>query len=569
MNSPERKQSPIRWLPRRATEALRSRNFAVLSRFVLTLVGLIALYSLLFHGVMAYEDRSYSWLTGFYWTLTTMSTLGYGDIVFHSDLGRLFSVVVLFSGIILMLVLLPFTFIQFVFEPWRAARAASLVPRRVREGVTGHVILTFYGPVAAALIRRLEQFHYPYVVVLPEREEVERLQEKGVAVMFGDLDNPATYQRANVTEAAMVATTRTDIVNTNVVFTVRHLCPDLPVVATVRDPAAAEVLTLAGCSRVLDLTQLMATALARRAIGGKKFTHVVGRIDDLLLAEVDAARTTLVGETLGQAQERTAVSVVGVWSRGHFETGDEDYVIEDTTTLVMAGTPAQLKEFDATCRLDGGDQAATAPVVVIGGGRVGRATAQALELRGIEYRIVEILPERTKDDGTYVLGSGADREVMIRAGIEQAPTVIITTGDDEVNVYLTIFCRLLRPDIQIVCRATLERNLAVLHRAGADMVMSYASMGSSALFNLLKRSDLLMIAEGLDVFKVPVPASLAGKTLLETNLRRKTGCSVIGIDPGDGTRTDPHSYSVLPEGGEIILIGSPEVEAEFLELYAN
>ncbi len=49
-----------------------------------------------------------------------MSTLGFGDITFHSDLGRLFSIVVLFSGIVFLLVMLPFTFIQFFTPPgWR------------------------------------------------------------------------------------------------------------------------------------------------------------------------------------------------------------------------------------------------------------------------------------------------------------------------------------------------------------------------------------------------------------------------------------------------------------------
>lgn len=61
---------------------------------------------------MAYEGREESWVTGFYWTLTVMSTLGFDDITFESDLGRIFSSIVLLSGIIFMLVILPFTFIK-------------------------------------------------------------------------------------------------------------------------------------------------------------------------------------------------------------------------------------------------------------------------------------------------------------------------------------------------------------------------------------------------------------------------------------------------------------------------
>jgi hypothetical protein len=59
------------------------------------------------------EGRDYSWITGLYGTLTVMSTLGFGDITFQSDVGRAFSIIVLLSGIVLLLIMLPFAFIRF------------------------------------------------------------------------------------------------------------------------------------------------------------------------------------------------------------------------------------------------------------------------------------------------------------------------------------------------------------------------------------------------------------------------------------------------------------------------
>ncbi|MEM8767532.1 MAG: NAD-binding protein [Pseudomonadota bacterium] len=430
------------------------------------------------------------------------------------------------------------------------------------------MILTFSGPVARAFIARLTQFNYPYAVVLADEDAVLELREEGIKAICGELDDPDTYRKANVESAAMVATTRPDIENTTVVFTVRGIAPDVPVFATAREAAAADVLKLAGVTRTLNLTQLMANALARRASGGQRIAHIVGNIDDLVIAEVDAGRTSLVGETLGHAQAVTAVSIVGAWTRGAFETGREQTVIEENMTLVMAGAPADLKEFDAQYqnRADNGE---THPVVIVGGGRVGRSTARALEYRGIDYRIVEVLPDRILDDDRYVLGSASEKSVLMAAGIDRAPTVIITPREDETNIYLTIYLRLLRPDIQIIARTTLERNVAALHRAGADMVISYASMGANVLFNLLERSDLLMVAEGLDVFKVPIPRALAGKTLSEAGIRQKTGCTVIGIDEYETTRTDLRPQTPLPDKGEMVLIGSVEGEKAFLKAYGQ
>ncbi len=545
---------------------MRHRNTRALFRFVIILTSLVTSYSVLFQLLMAYEQQQHSIVTGFYWTLSTMSTLGYGDVRFITDPGRLFSILVLLSGIVFMLVLLPFTFIELFYEPWMEARAANLIPRSVPKDMSEHVILTFYGPVSAVLIEKLEHFNYPYVVVLPEVEQVVELVDAGINSMVGELNDPETWRNARVEHAALVATTRDDIANTSVVFTVRGITDKTPVVATARSADSGQILKLAGSSRVLDLTRLVAESLARRVSGGASISHVIGKIDDLLIAEVDSSRTSLVGMGYLEAQRLTSVSIVGFWARGSFEIGQPDSVVEENTLLVMAGSRPQLKEFDANFKAESAP-AASKPVIIIGGGRVGRASAAALKRRGVKYRVVEERAERVLEPETYIHGSGGDKSVLQLAGIETAETVIITMGDDETNIYLTIFCRLLRPDIQIICRTTFEKNLAAMHRAGCDMALSYASLGANALFNLLRRVDLLMVAEGLGVFKVPVPEALVGKTLAEADLRQRTNCSVIGIDSHNKTTTNPGSDARLPKEGEIVLIGTPESETEFLKLY--
>jgi len=552
----------------RLSASFKQRNFRRLLNFILTLIGLVTFFSTIFHALMAYEGQQHSWVTGFYWTLSTMSTLGYGDISFTSDPGRLFSILVLLSGMIFLLILLPFAFIEFFYEPWVKSRESNLVPRSVPATMQGHIILTFYDLVASALIEKLTHYNYPYVVILPELEEVANLGEKGINAICGELNDPETFRNARVERAVLVATTRSDIVNTSVAFTVRGITDKTRIIATAREAESVEILKLAGCNRILDLSMLMAEALARRAIGGDQFTHVVGQIDDLLIAEVAASRTTLVGKPYQQAQRETSVSIVGFWARGSFEIGQPENIIEANSVLVMAGSRQQLNEFNTGFQAEAATSQ-TNPVIIIGGGRVGRATAIALKRRGIDYCIVEQLLERVHDTEHYIHGSGADKSILQRAGIESSPTVIITTHDDETNIYLTIFYRLLRPDIQIITRSSLDRNVAALHRAGSDIVMSYALMGSNALFNLLQRSDLLMVAEGLDVFKVPVPKELAGKKLVDTDIRQRTNCSVIGIDYKDKTMTNPGSDTVLPLDGEVVLIGTPEGEADFLRIFSD
>ena len=54
-----------------------------------------------------------SWVESFYWVLTTMSTLGYGDITFVGSEGRLFSMIVMFTGVFYLFIVLPFVFMEF------------------------------------------------------------------------------------------------------------------------------------------------------------------------------------------------------------------------------------------------------------------------------------------------------------------------------------------------------------------------------------------------------------------------------------------------------------------------
>ncbi len=547
------------------------RNIRLLLQMLAMLALLVVFYSVLFHYIMLWEYRhheqrvQYSWVTGFYWTLTVMSTLGFGDITFQSDLGKVFSIIVLLSGTMFMLILLPFTFIQFFYAPWVETQAAARAPRTLPEETAGHVLLTHYGPVTMALITKLNQFGYPYSLLVQELDEALHLHDLGVNVVVGHLDAPETYVRTRADRAALVATTASDTINTNVVVTVREVAPRVPIIATATDPAAVDILELAGASHVLQLDVMMGRSLARRAIGGDAMTHEIGRVEQLIIAEANAARTPLVGKTLRENRLRDlGVTVAGVWERGRFELALPETMITDHTVLVLAGSQEQLLNYDEHFAIY---NVSAAPVLIIGGGRVGQATARELAVRDIDYRIVDYDPEIAAGAKRLVRGSAAELEVLEQAGIRETPTVIITPHDDNTNVYLTIYCRRLRPDVQIVSRATLERNVASLHRAGADFVMSYASMGTNAVFNLLERGDILMVAEGLDVLKMRIPAGLRGKSLAESSIRAKTGCSVIAVTRDGAMDINPDPRTPLPMDGEIVLIGNVEAERRFLEIY--
>jgi Trk K+ transport system NAD-binding subunit len=279
-----------------------------------------------------------------------------------------------------------------------------------------------------------------------------------------------------------------------------------------------------------------------------------------------AYQTPLVGKTLKESRlrEQMGINLVGIWERGKFLKPHPDLLIKNESVLIMAGSPEQLRTYDEMMAIY---RVSEKPVIIIGAGRVGRGIAEAFDERGLDYRIIDKNPERMKNDSRYILGSAEDFKILEEAGIKDAPCVLVTTHDDDMNIYLTIYARRLRPNIQIISRSKLQRNVSTLHRAGADFVLSYATIGANAIFNILERNDIVVIAEGLNVFTVKTPQELVGKSLIESSIRQQTGCNVLSIKKDGKQFINPEPDFEIPATCELVMIGTNEDEIQFMEKF--
>lgn len=545
------------------------KNLALLAKFVAFIFSTIALYSILFHLLMLYEGRDYSWVTGLYWTLTVMSTLGFGDITFSTDLGLIFTIMVLGSGVILLLIMLPFTFIQFFYSPWLEAQSKSRTPRELPESTSGHIIITSLDPITEKLVAKLKRRDFQYVLVVDELQRASELYDAGYKVVVGEPDDPETYHRLRVENAALVVATSDDLMNTSVAFTVREITRKVPIVTSANHENSLDILQFPGNTYVFQFAKMLGQAMGRRTLGLGRAVNIVSTFDKLHIAEISAVQTSLSGMSLADIgmREKTGVTVVGLWEKGRFQVPRPQTIIDITTLLLLAGTKKQLDRFEDHYATEGA-YPPDAPVLILGGGRVGLAVAEILDEHQISYRIVEKRPNLTTGKGErFIEGDAADIKVLEQAGVMEARTVIITTHNDAMNIYLAFYCRQLRPKVQIISRATNERSVAKLHMAGADLVLSYASMGANSIVNILKSDEISMFTEGLNVFSRPMPTTLVGKNLVESNIRQTTGCSVIAIKSSGKLIVGPDPILPLKRLDELILIGTTEAEQAFLELY--
>jgi voltage-gated potassium channel len=546
------------------------RNLAGLLKYIAFLAALMGLFTVLFHVLMEYEGRHYSWLTGLYWTLVVMSTLGFGDITFTSDIGRAFSIVVLLTGVVALLIVLPFAFIRFFYAPWLEAQVRARAPREVASQTKGHILICHWDPIARGLCERLKLLDIPYFVLEPDPAAAAALHLEGIPVMSGELDAAATYTAARVEGARAVFANLDDAANTNVTLTVREKSSDVPIFVTVERPESVDVVQLAGATQVLPLKQQLGEQLANRVNSHHCEAHIVGQFKDLLIAEFPVHRTPLAGCTIRDTQLRqvAGVNVVGVWERGRLISARPDTVLSEWSVPVVVGTAEQVQELNSLIELF--DQNRN-PVLVIGGGQVGRSATAALKRKGVPVHLIEHEAEvAAKAQGLadqVFTGEAADRAILERAGIDKAPSVVLTTNDDAVNIYLCIFCRRLNPHLRIISRVTHERNVEAIHRAGADFVLSYASLGRESMLALIQGRALIFVGEGVNFYSLKVPESLVGRSLRDGEIGAKSGLNVVAIENGGALLSNPPADTPLEAESQLFAIGSSDQRRRFHDLF--
>lgn len=546
------------------------RNLTGLLKYFAFVTAVICIFALIFRVLMLEEGRDYSWVTGFYWTLTVMSTLGFGDITFEGDVGRAFSIFVLLTGIFLLLIVLPFAFIRFFYAPWLEAQIRARAPRRVGESVSGHVILCQWDPVAKGVAARLRLLGVPFFTLEADPTRASVLHADGVPVVTGEVDSGATYSALHADRARLVFANLDDPSNTNIILTLREQSRDVVVVATAEHTESIDVLQLAGATHVLPLKQRLGEQLAARVNAGHCAAHVLGRFRDLMIAEFPVYRTPLSGCTLRDTQLRqvTGVNVVGIWERGRLVPARPDTLLHDSSVPVVVGTAEQVEELNHVIEpFDINDS----PVLVIGGGKVGQAAARELKRRGVPVHLIEHDASVAAECEAFLehvfLGEAADLDVLTRAGIVDAPSVLLTTNDDAMNIYLCIYCRRLNPHLRIVSRVTHERNVEAIHRAGADFVLSFASLGVESVLALLQNRELIFVGEGVRFFSVSTPRALDNVRLLDSGIGARTGLNVIAMQSGTSTITNPPPDTILHQGVELLAIGTDDQRRAFQKFF--
>ncbi len=212
-------------------------------------------------------------------------------------------------------------------------------------------------------------------------------------------------------------------------------------------------------------------------------------------------------------------------------------------------------------------------VVVCGFGRNGMQAAEKLIAYKKPFVVIEKdkeIIERHEDDVLFVEGDANEDEVLLQAGIDRAQYLITAVPDDAANLFIVLSARQLNKNLFIISRASQITSIKKLEFAGANKVIMPDKIGGDHMASLVVMPDLITFLDQLSVEgehttnleEVEIEdftSQMDCNSLRDLDLRRKTGCTIIGyIDPNGKYIINPEADMALQPKSKVIVLGRPE-----------
>ena len=237
--------------------------------------------------------------------------------------------------------------------------------------------------------------------------------------------------------------------------------------------------------------------------------------------------------------------------------------------LVVEG---ELREIFGRRKMENKIRKMSGHYIIAGYGRVGRQVASEFKKRHVSFVVIEKhnngAGRLTSESLLFIQGEATDDEVLRRAGIESAKTLVSTLPDEAQNVYLTLTARDINKDLNIIARADFEEGEKKLLRAGANHVISPHVLGGQRMAMASLRPNVVdfmhttALGEGeLSIEEVVIPKNcrLEGQTLVESRLKQEYGVTIIGIKKTlRKMAIAPGPDTILNESDILVLIGPNE-----------
>lgn len=516
-------------------------------------------------GMRTYEPPyPHSFLHSMQVVVETFTATGYGsDSPWESPQMNVLVMLLDITGVALFFVALPA-----VFLPVFREMLSTAAPTTADEDLADHVIVCTFSSRAETLIDELEADGVDYVLMESDRELADERFEEGFPVVHADPESVAGLEAVNVSQARALVADVSDRVDASIVLAAKEADGDVQIISVVEDPDREPYHRLAGADVVLSPRTILGESLA-----GKLTTAVRADFEDAItigeafaIAEIPIQQgCELAGTTLAESaiHERYGVTVVGAWRHGDFEMPPSpETMLDSGTYLIVTGRETQLQELEgvATSSVRRFSHGKT---IVAGYGEVGQIVAERLEAVDLPYTVVDEIDQ----EGVDVVGDATDPDVLRAAGVEDARSVVLALPDDTATEFATLVVRDINPDAEIVARAESAGAIQKTYRAGAEYVLSLATVSGRAIASeVLDTEEILSMDSQIECVRTTAPG-LIDETLAGGRVRERTGSTVVAVERNGDLITALGPDFRFQHADELVVVGTDNGINRFIELF--
>ena len=248
------------------------------------------------------------------------------------------------------------------------------------------------------------------------------------------------------------------------------------------------------------------------------------------------------------------------------------FAISSLTSYVLTG---EFREYYRITKNLNAIEELSGHTIICGYGRNGRQAAHVLKKHGRRFVVIEQKKEvidtlKHKHSELVLEGDATQDDILEKAGIALASSLITTLPIDADNLFIVLSARTLNPNLIIISRASDDNSDKKLKIAGANNVIMPDKIGGAHMASLVLKPDVIEFIDHItgqggpdinleEILFDNLPIPLRNKTIRDLEIRNKSGANIVGFKKGNGEFViNPDPDTQLIPDGKLFVLGTPE-----------
>ncbi|MEA3314562.1 MAG: NAD-binding protein [Campylobacterota bacterium] len=242
-----------------------------------------------------------SFFDAIYWSVITVSTVGFGDISPVSTEGRIVTIFLVIGGMSVM------AFFTSIITTSLSNRLEALKDEKVineANSIKDFVLICGYGRMGKVLVDEFIKVKQKFIIIDYDDKAFEHIKSQKILAIKGDATDPAFLLSVGINRgaSAIVALTNNDAVNLSIILTARSYNKDIKIIARANDNRVKNKLLLAGANEIISansIASIVAAEYIGQPIAFEAIDEILLTSDGAIMEEIEILEnSSFIGEKL-------------------------------------------------------------------------------------------------------------------------------------------------------------------------------------------------------------------------------------------------------------------------------